>query len=281
MTEYLCPIQIQIPSNGTIDSGQKRVQRRARKKKRAKRAQKSNLHGFQVADTIECTYHIHKFIRGRTKKKYAPHAIRAIRAIKMFIYFKMGTKIVKLDSEVNKKVWKKGRKAIQERIRLRFSRRIETRECPNKGKRYTYVSHVPVESFSGLQDVVIEDADDPVEAENAASEDISEMVEKDAEMDAQDDAEMEALEGFRPNNRSPEQREDPKPDVQESSKVQEDAQIVQEGAPTGSNNAPMDISEDCAKDDFETKSMTDSRGQPEEETVPGNGSWRLSGRVYD
>ncbi|KAG0348185.1 60S ribosomal protein L31 [Podila minutissima] len=261
-----------------VTQAQKRMQRRARKKKRAKRAQKSNLHGFQVADTIECTYHIHKFIRGRTKKKYAPHAIRAI---KMFTYFKMGTKIVKLDPEVNKKVWKKGRKAIQERIRLRFSRRVETRECPNKGKRYTYVSHVPVESFSGLQDVVIEDAEDPFEAENVVSEDISEMVEKDAEMDAQDDAEMEAQEGSnpedKPDNPSPERREDPKPDAQESSKVQEVARIVQEGAPTGSNDAPLDISEDCAKDDSGTKPMTDSRGQPEEETVPGNGSWRLSG----
>ena len=118
-----------------------------------------------------------------------PHATRAI---KMFTYFKMGTSIVKLDPEVNKKVWKKGRKSIQERIRLRFSRRVETREGPHKGKRYTYVTHVPVESFSGLQDVVIEDSKDPAEAENAVSEDVSEMVEKDSEMQAHDDSETDA-----------------------------------------------------------------------------------------
>lgn len=133
----------------------------------------------------------------RTKKKRAPHAIRAI---KMFTYFKMGTKIVKLDPEVNKKVWKKGHKSIQERIRLRFSRRVETREGPNNGKKYTYVSHVPVESFSGLQDVVIEDAEDLVEAENAVSEDVSEMVQKDVKKDAQDDAEMEAQVGSNPGD---------------------------------------------------------------------------------
>ncbi|KAG0033184.1 60S ribosomal protein L31 [Podila clonocystis] len=174
-----------------LTQAEKILQRRARKKKRSKRSQKSNLYGFPVADTIECTYHIHKFIHGKTKKNRAPHAIRAI---KMFTFFKMGTRIVKLDPEVNKRVWKKGRKSIQERIHLRFSRRVETREGPNNGKKYTYVSHVPVDSFSGLQDVVIEDAEDPFEAENAVSEDVSEMVETDTEMDALDDAEMVAQE---------------------------------------------------------------------------------------
>ncbi|KAF9311216.1 60S ribosomal protein L31 [Podila horticola] len=216
-----------------LTQDEKRLQRRARKKKRSRRAQKTNLYGFQNADTLECTYHIHKFIHGRTKKKRAPHAIRAI---KMFTYFKMGTKIVKLDPEVNKKVWKKGHKSIQERIRLRFSRRVETREGPNNGKKYTYVSHVPVESFSGLQDVVIEDAEDLVEAENAVSEDVSEMVQKDVKKDAQDDAEMEA------------QKEDPKSGVQESSIIREDARSIQEGIPTGSNDAPVDNIEVGAKD---------------------------------
>ncbi|KAG0088498.1 60S ribosomal protein L31 [Podila epicladia] len=260
-----------------LTQAEKRLKRRARKKKRDKRAQKANLLGFQAADTIECTYHIHKFIRGRTKRKYVPHAIRAI---KMFIYFKMGTKMVKLDPEVNKKVWKKGRKTIQEHIRLRFSRRVETRDGPNKGKKYTYVDHVLVESFYGLQDVVIKDAEDSVEAENAVSEDVSEMVE-DAEMDAQDDAEMEAQEDSnledKPNNPSPKKKEGPKLDVQESSKVQVYARIVQEGAPTGSNDTPMDILEDCTKVDSGTKPMVDSGDQPEKGAVPGNVGWRLSG----
>ncbi|KAF9379282.1 60S ribosomal protein L31 [Podila verticillata] len=217
-----------------LAQAEKRLARRARKKKRTKRAQAHNPNGFQVADTIECTYHIHKFVHGRTKKKHAPHAIRAI---KMFTYFKMGTRIVKLDPEVNKKVWKKGCKSIQERIRLRFSRRVETREGPHKGKKYTYVTHVPIESFSGLQDVVIEDAKDPVEAENAVSEDVSEMVEKDSEMEAHD-AETDAQEDSKMEN----QEEDPKPDAQqESSKDQENAE---DGVKDDSGDKPSEVSGD-------------------------------------
>ncbi|KAI9239354.1 MAG: hypothetical protein BYD32DRAFT_230620 [Podila humilis] len=150
----------------------------------------------------------------------------------------MGTRIVKLDPEVSKKVWKKGRKSVQERIRLRFSRRVETREGPHKGKKYTYVTHVPIESFSGLQDVVIEDAKDPVEAENAVSEDVSEMVEKDSEMEAHDDTETDAQEDSKMEN----QKEDPKPDVQqESSKAQENAD---DGVKNDSRDNPSEVSGD-------------------------------------
>ncbi|KAF9212039.1 60S ribosomal protein L31 [Podila verticillata] len=194
-----------------LTQAEKRLARQARKKKRTKRAQAHNPYGFQVADTIECTYHIHKFIHGR---------------------------IVKLDPEVSKKVWKKGRKSVQERIRLRFSRRVETREGPHKGKKYTYVTHVPIESFSGLQDVVIEDAKDPVEAENAVSEDVSEMVEKDSEMEAHDDTETDAQEDSKMEN----QKEDPKPDVQqESSKAQENAD---DGVKNDSRDNPSEVSGD-------------------------------------
>lgn len=158
----------------------------------------------------------------------------------MFSNLKMGTSIVKLDPEANKKVWKKVRKSIQERIRLRFSRRVETREGPHKGEKYTYVTHVPVESFSGLQDVVIEDAKDPVEAENAVIEDVSEMFKKDSEMKAHDDSETDVQD----DSKMKILKVDPKLDAdQESSKAQENAE---DGAKDVCGDKPTEVSGDNA-----------------------------------
>ncbi|KAG0039226.1 60S ribosomal protein L31 [Podila clonocystis] len=215
-----------------LTQAEKRLQSRARKKKRSKRAQKSNLYGFQ------------------NQKKRAPHAIHAI---KMFTYFKMGTRIVKLDPEVNKKVWKKGRKSIQERSRRE--------KAPTREKSTTYVSHVPVESFSGLQDVVIEDAEDPVEAENAVSEDVSEMMEIGTEMDARMTLRWRLSKTPKrktKRNSFTGAKNDPNLDVMKSSKAQEDTRIAQEGTPTGPNNASVDNSKDGAKVDSGDKPMADS-----------------------
>merc|ERR1711974_340174 len=53
----------------------------------------------------EYTIHLHKHVHGRSFKKCAPHAVRAIR---QFAEKAMGTKDVRLDVELNKQIWSKG-----------------------------------------------------------------------------------------------------------------------------------------------------------------------------
>ena len=101
----------------------------------------------------EYTIHIHKHLLHVPFKKRAP---RAIHAIKKFAQKTMGTKDVRLDVSVNKYVWSKGIRSVPRRIRVNLSRRANEDE-EAKGKMYTLVTFVPVESFKGLNTKVVED----------------------------------------------------------------------------------------------------------------------------
>ena len=57
-----------------------------------------------------------------------------------------GTKDVRLDPQLNKKVWEAGIKGVPFRLRVRISRKRNDEEGA-KEKLYTYASHVIVESF--------------------------------------------------------------------------------------------------------------------------------------
>ena len=93
------------------------------------------------------TVHLHKLLHRVTFKRKAP---RAINEIKKFAQIQMGTKDVRVDSRLNQHLWSKGIRNVPYRVRVRLSRR---RNDDDEGgeEMYTYVSHVPVDNFKGLQ----------------------------------------------------------------------------------------------------------------------------------
>ncbi|CAL3972644.1 hypothetical protein PZA11_004293 [Diplocarpon coronariae] len=109
-----------------------------------------------IADVVarEYTIHLHKRLHGVTFKKRAP---RAIKEIKAFATKSMGTSDVRLDPQLNKKVWEAGIKGVPYRLRVRISRKRNDEEGA-KEKLYSYVQAVNVKDAKGLQTVLVEDA---------------------------------------------------------------------------------------------------------------------------
>ena len=142
-----------------------------------------------ISDVVarEYTIHLHKRIFGMQFKKRAP---RAIKEIKKFAYTAMvrlssiatsphrsllqrclrkerrrsstnslvqGTRDVRLDPQLNKKVWESGIKGVPFRLRVRISRKRNDEEGA-KEKLYSYVQAVNVKNPKGLQTTVVEDA---------------------------------------------------------------------------------------------------------------------------
>lgn len=68
-----------------------------------------------------------------------------------------GTKDVRLDPQLNKKVWEAGIKGVPYRLRVRISRKRNDEEGA-KEKLYSYVQAVNVKNPKGLSTVVVEDA---------------------------------------------------------------------------------------------------------------------------
>ncbi|CAG9955197.1 hypothetical protein V2G26_011834 [Clonostachys chloroleuca] len=108
-----------------------------------------------IADVVarEYTIHMHKRVHGVSFKKRAP---RAIKEIKAFAEQAMGTSDVRLDPELNKKVWEQGVKGVPYRLRVRISRRRNDEEGA-KEKLYSYVQAVNVKNPKGLHTVVVEE----------------------------------------------------------------------------------------------------------------------------
>ncbi|KJK79504.1 hypothetical protein H634G_05096 [Metarhizium anisopliae BRIP 53293] len=108
-----------------------------------------------IADVVarEYTIHLHKRLHGVTFKKRAP---RAIKEIKAFATQAMGTNDVRLDPQLNKKVWECGIKGVPFRLRVRISRRRNDEEDA-KEKLYSYVQAVNVKNPKGLPTVVVEE----------------------------------------------------------------------------------------------------------------------------
>jgi large subunit ribosomal protein L31e len=76
-----------------------------------------------------------------------------------FANIPQGTKDVRLDPQLNKKVWESGIKGVPYRLRVRISRKRNDEEGA-KEKLYSYVQAVNVKEkeSKGLQTVVVEDA---------------------------------------------------------------------------------------------------------------------------
>ena len=68
-----------------------------------------------------------------------------------------GTKDVRLDPQLNKKMWECGIKGVPHKIRVRISRKRNDEEDARE-RLYSYVQAVNVENPKGLQTVVVEDA---------------------------------------------------------------------------------------------------------------------------
>ncbi|KAL7620737.1 60S ribosomal protein L31B [Parahypoxylon ruwenzoriense] len=101
----------------------------------------------------EYTIHLHKRLHGVTFKKRAP---RAIKEIKAFAQKAMQTSDVRLDPQLNKKVWESGIKGVPFRLRVRISRRRNDEEDA-KEKLYSYVQAVNVKNPKGLPTIVVEE----------------------------------------------------------------------------------------------------------------------------
>lgn len=67
-----------------------------------------------------------------------------------------GTSDVRLDPQLNKKVWEQGIKGVPYRLRVRISRKRNDEEGA-KEKLYSYVQAVAIKNPKGLQTLTVED----------------------------------------------------------------------------------------------------------------------------
>ncbi|CAI4219352.1 unnamed protein product [Parascedosporium putredinis] len=108
-----------------------------------------------IADVVarEYTIHLHKRLHGVSFKKRAP---RAIKEIRKFAQLQMGTVDVRVDPQLNKKVWECGVKGVPYRLRVRISRKRNDEEGA-KEKLYSYVQAVNVENPKGLLTTTVDE----------------------------------------------------------------------------------------------------------------------------
>ena len=100
----------------------------------------------QVVERVY-TVNLHKRLHNIVWKKRAP---RALREIKKFAQKEMGTKDVRIEPSLNTHLWSQGIRYVPTRVRVQLSRKVnEDKDSSNA--MYTLVSHVPVDSFKGLQ----------------------------------------------------------------------------------------------------------------------------------
>jgi len=107
---------------------------------------------LQDVVTREYTIHLHKRVHGRSFKKRAPYAVKSVVD---FAQKAMGTTDVRIDPRLNQQLWERGVKSPPHRIRVKLERKRNDEENA-KEKLYTYASFVPVESFKGLETVVVD-----------------------------------------------------------------------------------------------------------------------------
>eukprot|EP00541_Cyclophora_tenuis_P019390 CAMPEP_0116554854 /NCGR_PEP_ID=MMETSP0397-20121206/7815_1 /TAXON_ID=216820 /ORGANISM="Cyclophora tenuis, Strain ECT3854" /LENGTH=115 /DNA_ID=CAMNT_0004080045 /DNA_START=186 /DNA_END=533 /DNA_ORIENTATION=- len=112
--------------------------------------------GKAKPDLVTRDYTIH--LSKRTHKiQFKRRAPRAIKEIRKFAQQAMGTKDVRIDTQLNKYIWATGIKSPPTRVRVRLSRkRNEDEEAEEK--LYTFAQLVEVSSFKGLQTEVVDTA---------------------------------------------------------------------------------------------------------------------------
>lgn len=80
-----------------------------------------------------------------------------LRALLTILPSLQGTRDVRLDPQLNKKVWEAGIKGVPFRLRVRISRKRNDEEGAQE-KLYSYVQAVNVKIPKGLTTVVVEDS---------------------------------------------------------------------------------------------------------------------------
>lgn len=73
--------------------------------------------------TREYTIHLHKRVHGRSFKKRAPHAIKAVVE---FATKAMGTTDVRIDPKLNQTLWSRGIKSVPHRVRVKLERALSS-----------------------------------------------------------------------------------------------------------------------------------------------------------
>ncbi|KAJ5115679.1 hypothetical protein N7456_000027 [Penicillium angulare] len=108
-----------------------------------------------IADVVsrEYTINLHKRCHGVSFKKRAPRAIKEIRA---FAEQAMGTKDVRVDPQLNKKVWEAGIKGVPFRLRVRISRKRNDEEGAEH-RLYSHVQAVNVKNPKGLHTATVDE----------------------------------------------------------------------------------------------------------------------------
>merc|ERR1712113_622827 len=126
-----------------IMPAQKKGEKSARREKKPQNTVISRVH----------TIHLHKRLHRVTFKTKAP---RAIREVKKFAEQQMKTKDVRIDAALNQFLWSKGVRNVPYRVRVQLSRKRNDDDESGEAM-YTYVSHVPVDNYKGLQTQKVEE----------------------------------------------------------------------------------------------------------------------------
>jgi len=93
---------------------------------------------------IATTLHLNKLTHETRRKNKAQQAIKEIVKAGQRI---MGTEEVKVDQELNSRIWYKGRNNAPVRVRVVYERKAD---ADNQGKMVTVASYQNVPTFSGL-----------------------------------------------------------------------------------------------------------------------------------
>ncbi|OIR57877.1 MAG: 60S ribosomal protein L31 [Amphiamblys sp. WSBS2006] len=108
-----------------------------------------------LLDTVtkDFTMRLGQKVVGKGRKR---RATRAIKAVRKFVQREMKTTLVRIDTELNKKIWEKGQKEVPKRIRIRVSRKRNPDEDAQE-RLYSHVLWIPVASFKNLETETVED----------------------------------------------------------------------------------------------------------------------------
>ena len=97
----------------------------------------------QEPKKIETTVHLQKLIHNSRRKIRAQNAIKEIVKAGQTI---MGTKDIKIDQELNSRIWYRSRANPPARVRVLYERKAD-----DNGNMITTASYVDVPNFKGLQ----------------------------------------------------------------------------------------------------------------------------------
>ncbi|AEA38889.1 60S ribosomal protein L31 (nucleomorph) [Cryptomonas paramecium] len=88
---------------------------------------------------LECTINLHKKLY---KVDFKKRAARALFEVKKFVKQLLNVKQIKVDSNLNKKIWKKGRRYAPFKIRVRIVKKTEHVTRTTSGVPFVFIYEV-------------------------------------------------------------------------------------------------------------------------------------------